>query len=246
MKPAKNDLYDRFGHLVEKRFIEQEFVNLDSVQLKDKHLYVPYAKTDHPVYSPWLEPEFEKNLALAQHGLLSSAKLAFLTQLLRNIAHWDGEIWECGVLNGTTARILSDLCPYTTMRLFDTFNGLAGCTENDVLKDGDFQGATMRDVQALLPNAHIHAGKIPDTFKFIPAYSHIIFAHIDLDIYQPTLDALEAVYPRMHSGYIVIDDYGNWATPGVKKAVDEFFEDKMEVIITQVTSQALIIKGHKL
>lgn len=246
MKPAKNDLYDRFGHLVETKLTSMDFVNLDSIDLPNKKCYAPYAKTDHPVYSPWMEPEFEQSLVLAKYGLLSNAKLAFLTQLLRNIAHWDGEIWECGVLNGTTARILSDICPYTTMRLFDTFNGLAGCTEDDVLKDGDFQGATMRDVQALLPNAHIHAGKIPDTFKFIPAYSHIIFAHIDLDIYQPTLDALEAVYPRMHSGYIVIDDYGNWATPGVKKAVDEFFEDKMEVIITQVTSQALIIKGHKL
>ena len=246
MKPAKNDLYDRFGHLVEKRFIEQEFVNLDSVQLKDKHLYVPYAKTDHPVYSPWLEPEFEKNLALAQHGLLSSAKLAFLTQLLRNIAHWDGEIWECGVLNGTTARIMSDCMPFATVRLFDTFNGLSGCSEDDILQDGDFQGRGMRDVQSLLPNAHIYAGKIPETFKFIPKDSHIIFAHIDLDIYRPTIDALEEVYSRMHSGYIVIDDYGNWATPGVRRAVDEFMADKYEAVITQITSQALIIKGHKL
>lgn len=246
MKPAKNDLHDRFGHLLEKRLVEQDFVVMDDIHIPKKECYAPYAKTDHPVYSPWLEPEFEKNLLLAKHGLLSSAKLVFLTQLLRNIAHWDGEVWECGVLNGTTARILSDICPFNTVRLFDTFTGLANATENDILKDGDFQGASMRDVQALLPNAHIHAGKIPDTFKFIPAYSHIIFAHIDLDIYQPTLDALEAVYPRMHSGYIVIDDYGNWATPGVKKAVDEFFADKMEVIITQVTSQALIIKGHKL
>ena len=246
MRPAKSDLYDRFGHRVYQESIVREFVNIDDLDIPNKECYVPYEKTDHPVYSPWLEKDFEKALALAKHGLLSSAKLTFLTQLLRNIAHWDGEIWECGVLNGTTARILSDICPYATMRLFDTFEGLANSGDNDLLRDGDFQGASMRDVQALLPNAHIYAGEIPDTFKFIPSYSHIIFAHIDLDIYQPTLDALEAVYPRMHSGYIVIDDYGNWATPGVKKAVDEFFSDKMEVIITQVTSQALIIKGHKL
>lgn len=246
MKPAKNDLYDRYGNRIYQRLDSYEYVDLSDLELPNKQCYTPYVKTDHPVYSPWLEPEFQGFLRLAQGGLLSSAKLAFIVQLLKNISHWDGEIWECGVLNGTTARIMNETMPLATMRLFDTFSGLAGCGENDLLGDGDFQGASMRDVQSLVPNAHIYAGKIPDTFKFIPAYSHIVFAHIDLDIYQPTLDALEAVYPRMHSGYIVIDDYGNWATPGVKKAVDEFFADKMEVPITQVTSQALIIKGHKL
>lgn len=246
MKPAKNDLYDRYGDKVYKASCINEFVDISDVDLPNKECYTPYSKTDHPVYSPWLEPEFKDFLSLAKGGLLSSAKLAFIVQLLKNIKHWDAEIWECGTLNGTTARIMNETCPLSTMRLFDTFNGLSGSGEHDLCQDGDFQGLSMAEVQSIVPNAHIYAGKIPETFKFIPAYSHIKFAHIDLDIYQPTLDALEAIYPRVHSGYIVIDDYGNWATPGVKKAVDEFFANKMEVPITQVTSQALIIKGHKL
>lgn len=246
MKPAKNDLYDRFGDRISTKVIKADFVDLDGLDIPHKECYVPYVKTDHPVYSPWLEGDFDNFRLIAEGGLLSNAKIAFIVQLLRNIKHWDGEIWECGTLNGTTARIMAEICPYATMRLFDTFNGLANVGENDIFKEGDFCGSSFNEVQALVPNAYLHAGVIPQTFRFIPNSSHIVFAHIDLDVYQPTLDALGEVYARMHSGYIVIDDYGNWATPGVKKAVDEFFSDKMESVITQVTSQALIIKGHKL
>lgn len=244
MKPAKNDLYDRYGDRLITKQVEMEFVDLEGLPLPNAERYVPYAKTDHPVYSPWLEPEWEKYESLAQGGLLSSAKICFLQQLLANMSpDTNGEIWELGVLNGTTARILNMVRPYTTMRLFDTFSGVAGAGQYDLLFDGDFQGDAMKAVQELLPNAHVYGGMIPETFRFVPKHTQVSFAHIDLDLYQPTLDALEEVYPRMPAGFIVVDDYGNWATPGVKLAVDTFMEDKRETVITQVTSQALIIKG---
>jgi hypothetical protein len=53
----------------------------------------------------------------------------------------------------------------------------------------------------------------------------ISFLRLDTDLYKTTKIQLEVLYPRLVSGGILhIDDYG--ALPGVKKAVDEFFENQ--------------------
>ena len=49
------------------------------------------------------------------------------------------------------------------------------------------------------------------------------FVHVDVDLYQPTLDSLKFFYPRLlPGGVIVVDDYGYSVFPGAKRAVDEF------------------------
>jgi len=49
--------------------------------------------------------------------------------------------------------------------------------------------------------------------------------HIDVDLYEPTLDSLNFFYPKLvKDGVIVCDDYGITQFPGAKKAVDEFLE----------------------
>ena len=66
----------------------------------------------------------------------------------------------------------------------------------------------------------------------------ISFAHLDGDFYSSILESLIYVYPNLSKGAIVIiDDYCdpkihdvNNILPGVKKACDEFFEDKKEKV----------------
>jgi hypothetical protein len=54
---------------------------------------------------------------------------------------------------------------------------------------------------------------------------NISFLRLDTDLYKTTKIQLEVLYPRLVSGGILhIDDYG--ACSGVKKAVDEFFENQ--------------------
>ncbi len=55
--------------------------------------------------------------------------------------------------------------------------------------------------------------------------NEISFLRLDTDIYEPTLDQLNRLYPKLSKGGILhIDDYGH--CPGVKKAVDEYFNSK--------------------
>jgi O-methyltransferase len=44
---------------------------------------------------------------------------------------------------------------------------------------------------------------------------------IDCDLYQSTMEVLEAMYPKISKGgFVIIDDYG--AVPGCRMAVDEY------------------------
>ena len=49
------------------------------------------------------------------------------------------------------------------------------------------------------------------------------FVHIDVDLYQPTLDSHEYFFERLHKGGIIVcDDYGYSQFPGASLAVDKF------------------------
>ena len=53
------------------------------------------------------------------------------------------------------------------------------------------------------------------------------FVHIDVDVFEPTLESLEFFYPRLiKGGIIVCDDYNGAQFPGATKAWDEYFKNK--------------------
>jgi hypothetical protein len=68
-------------------------------------------------------------------------------------------------------------------------------------------------------------------------------AHIDVDLYQSTLDCCEYFYPRLVPGGILLfDEYGFAAARGEKDAVDQFFADKRESPIVLLSGQAVVVK----
>lgn len=72
-------------------------------------------------------------------------------------------------------------------------------------------------------NLSLVKGWFPGSFN---GYEHLRFrfAHIDVDLYDPTRAALELIWPRMvPGGAMLFHDYGCSLFPGVRKAVDEFF-----------------------
>lgn len=65
-------------------------------------------------------------------------------------------------------------------------------------------------------------GWFKDTLPTAPI-KKIALLRLDGDLYESTMDALNALYDKVESGgYILIDDYG--AFPPCKKAIDEFRE----------------------
>lgn len=75
-------------------------------------------------------------------------------------------------------------------------------------------------------NLELHEG---DLFETLPAFlrqnpaTKVALLHLDLDVYEPTAFALEALAPHMvKGGLIVLDDYG--LVKGATKAADELCE----------------------
>jgi Macrocin-O-methyltransferase (TylF) len=74
------------------------------------------------------------------------------------------------------------------------------------------------------------------------ALARFAFVHLDVDIYQSTLDAPRFFYPRLSpSGMIVTHDYSAQICPAVATAYDEFFADKPERVLPVWDSQAVVV-----
>jgi len=171
----------------------------------------------------------------------------FLNQMLVLVTELHGSLAECGCYKGASAYIL---CNFATnhckkVYLFDSFEGLS----NPNIDDGNYwnKGDMSSGEETLHKNLRefncfsIKRGWIPDCFSKI-SNNMFCFVHIDVDLYQPTLDSITYFYQRMvTSGILLFDDYGFETCPGVKKAVDLFFADKPNRIVMVPTGQAFVI-----
>jgi hypothetical protein len=113
--------------------------------------------------------------------------------------------------------------------------------DNGVAADEDRggSGGTTADSSAA-DFIRIHAGFIPATFAGLDD-SRVAFAHVDVDLYGSVLDCCRFIYPRLTAGGVMIfDDYGFRSCPGARKAVDEYFADKPEVVLVLPTGQAMV------
>lgn len=69
----------------------------------------------------------------------------------------------------------------------------------------------------------------------------VAFAHIDCDWYESVLTCLSRIAPRLiRGGTLVIDDYHQWS--GCRRAVDEYFADKMHLYQFRLRSRLHVIR----
>src|SRR5262249_41081096 len=92
---------------------------------------------------------------------------------------------------------------------------------------GDFKDATLEEVRKeILFPANFVKGTFPQSAVPMPP---VAFAHIDCDQYRSHVESISYLAPRMTPGGVMwFDDYGGLA--GAKKAVDEFFKDRVEMV----------------
>jgi hypothetical protein len=113
-------------------------------------------------------------------------------------------------------------------------------------KEGDFGDVSLEAVKALLADysfVSYYPGLIPETLAPVKD-RHFAFAHVDVDLYESTKASFSFFYPRIVKGGIMVcDDDGAPAyVKSAKLAVDEFFEDKPENVISVRTGQCFVIK----
>ncbi|MBH32211.1 MAG: hypothetical protein CMD90_01000 [Gammaproteobacteria bacterium] len=168
----------------------------------------------------------------------------FIELAIRNSVDNDN-LAEVGVFKGHSARIIHNLIQQNNkklyLHLFDSFEGLSDFgskdKEDSVIKDDKsreemklfFKADAVSAVSLNeLNNTIVYKGWVPSKFEKVKD-KLFKFVHIDVDLYEPTLDSLKFFYPRLKEGGVIIcDDYNSREFPGARKAWDEYFGNEYE------------------
>jgi hypothetical protein len=176
----------------------------------------------------------------------SADRKFFLRELLKLVDHLDGDTAEAGVYEGGSSWLICQARGQRSKHWgFDSFEGLSPPSQ----RDGDFWSAgdlavSETRARALLEplGAIVLKGWIPEVFAEA-RIDRLVFAHVDVDIHDPTLASFEYFYDLLvPGGVIVCDDYGFTPCMGAKQAVDEFMADRPENLIHSPTGQGIVIK----
>lgn len=182
------------------------------------------------------------------------------TELFKKTLGVPGDIAELGVFRGlglfTWANLLEAYCIGDRTKVvfgFDNWTGFSGFSPQDgQAKEtagkvvGGFDPGRYKqelehaidifDSDRFIPNKpriKLIEGQIEQTvWAFVVANPGVRFSliHFDCDLYAPTKAALEALWPRVNRGGIVLfDEYGIHDWPGETAAVEEFFADKPDL-----------------
>lgn len=214
--------------------------------------YLSFTEQDIPdeILSFIYEIEKHKISGLSHERLVDTA-LAIIYACQSNLP---GPFVECGVESGgnpiLAAKIFDFFNKDNKVYLFDTFNGMTEPSDIDISpfegnaidtyqiyeeKDEKWCFASLEDVKNNFKNFEVSTdrcefivGDVRVTLsdsKNIP--NDISVLRLDTDWYDSTKVELEALYPNLSiGGVLLLDDYGYW--DGCKKAVDDFFKLRME------------------
>lgn len=158
-----------------------------------------------------------------------------------------GDIIEAGVFKGGS---LYYLCVDSfgwdkDVYGYDTFTGLPELGDNDN-KDahhkGDFKNTSMQEVRDNLDgfDANLIQGYFPESIM----NDEISFAHLDMDLYEPTENALVEILPYLNKDAIVVlDDYKFQNCPGIEVAVSESVKAGWYKIIAENQYQVALMRN---
>ena len=209
---------------------------------------MPKYRLQWPEMAWWEDEEF--NRYLRRFNLLLGANtdrrwmLHQLTKLAQSVP---GDTAECGVLEGASSYLISRAFPDRRHFAFDSFEGLSEPDATDGTRwSAKTMNCTLEKAKENLgdcPNITFLKGWIPERFKEVDN-RRFCFVHIDVQLYQPTLDSVTFFYPRLNPGAVLLsDDYGFTTCPGAKRAFDEFLLDKPEKMVWLSCGSAFLIKG---
>lgn len=179
-----------------------------------------------------------------------------LFNLAKSVRSMAGDTAECGSFHGAGSYlILSALQDEAGLHhIFDSFEGLSMPGDHDMpdaeevinWQPGDLgisQQVVESNLSMFAERLKCYAGWIPERFGEV-SDRQFKLVHIDVDLYQPTRDAIEFFYPRLvEGGLLICDDYGYATCPGAHKAMNDFFaQPGREAVVHLTTGTGFIIK----
>ena len=173
-------------------------------------------------------------------------EMVFLATCAKTVTNVRGHIAEVGVASAGSAKLLAEFKGNKELHLFDTFEGLPETKKIDgALRKGQYK-YSLEEIKIYLSshtNVFYYKGIFPDSAGGVAAIQNKKFSlvHLDVDLYESTLRALEFFYPRVEkNGLIISHDYSTLG--GVRQAFAEYFDNKPECVIELPTSQCLVVK----
>lgn len=242
--------FARLGYILAPYDRRQSF----SPHIRDPELY--QRPTDFSrFFRPWLGPDYDKWFTpeVLSNTMLSRMHLYFLLSLVKQVAQVPGDILEAGAGSGGSARLilncLLDANCMKRMWILDTFSGYSAIDsqhDDPSLRTHDCRCQSRSYVENLLQNdvidVRIIEGVIPESLEKVTA-DQISFAHIDVNLYTPTLAATRFCLERMPQGGIILFDDYNWPSSyGARQAIDEAAAefDQRAISIPESTQSVLI------
>jgi len=151
-----------------------------------------------------------------------------------------GAMAEVGVWRGTLSRFLHQCAPERKLYLFDTFSGFPSESVGalDLQNKGDqgrFRDTSVELVKKSVgesENVIFRVGVFPDSAIGLEGEA-FSFVMLDLDIFKPTVAALEFFYPRLSAGgYLFIHDFNSpESNSAMRRAVIPFLSAKPEKLV---------------
>ena len=201
---------------------------------------------------------YDLNSSIAFKRLIRSF---FLFKYFKSVSNLSGNILEVGVFKGFSALLLKQLEDTLNVNkkkeclfLIDSFEGLSKINKEDQVsnkeiyqhQEGHFK-VNFEDVQNLFKNddnVKLLKGWIPKIFDLLDNKNLYKFVHLDVDLFEPTLDTLNYVFDKVVKGGVIItDDFGSISFPGNRKAWQKFFIEKnIQNSIALPSGQAVYIK----
>jgi hypothetical protein len=183
-----------------------------------------------------------------------------LYTLLGTVLQLDGAVAECGCFRGMSSHLMLGRLKLAEpgftghgYRIFDSFEGLSEPGADDAIapdhpkaarlgqmcRAGAFAASldTVRRGLAEFPAVEFCRGWIPQSLAGLPELRYR-FVHLDLDLHDPTLAALEYFWPRLvPGGMVVCDDY-DW--PGARKAIEGYCSHQGVAFAATAYGQAIL------
>jgi len=180
----------------------------------------------------------------------SLSRILFMDFLYRQVIDVQGVVMEFGCRWGQNVSLFTSLRgiyePFNRLRkvvAFDSFAGFPSVSEKDgpQMKSGayavtenyaDYLAAVLDVQEQESPQAHLKKHEIVqgDVTDTVPAYLEknpetvVALAYFDLDLHQPTVEALRAIEGRLTRGSVIgFDEVNDPATPGETAALIEAF-----------------------
>jgi O-methyltransferase len=194
-------------------------------------------------------PDFKADIDSDQLDYFRFRELELLSHEIKR-KQVKGELAEVGVFRGDFSSKMNALFPGKKLYLFDTFSGFE---KNDLerdIKSGFVAGGFMSLIpQYIQTNSTyvLNRMKFPEKCILKSGYfpqslggleEVFCLVSIDVDLYLPTIRALDYFYPRLQkNGYIMLHDYNHDELAGVKEAVFEYEKVVDDLILLPIADQ---------